>query len=145
MEGKDKIQNASRNIIAAYDDALKAIIEVVKANGGLIKTPAVPSSRPTLYAYYEDYSGMVDKVAIHGIRWDDELGLTFCTDEMLENYQFDKGYYFEYFYDFVEGDDRQHLENALNDPAYFVEMDKYDLVRDETIKSIISGLDYYLG
>lgn len=145
MEGKDKVQNASLNIRAAYDDALKAIVEVVKANGGLIKTPAEPSSRPTLYAYYEDYSGMVDKVAIHGIRWDDELGLTLCTDEMLENYQFDKGYYFEYFYDFVEGDDRQHLENALNDPAYFVEMDKYDLVRDETIKSIISGLDCYLG
>ena len=145
MEGKDKIQNASRNIIAAYDDALKAIIEVVKANGGLIKTPAEPSSRPTLYAYYEDYSSMVDKVAIHGIRWDDELGLTLCTDEMLENYQFDKGYYFEYFYDFVVGDDAEHIQKALEDPAYFVEMDKYNLVRDETIKSIISGLDCYLG
>lgn len=145
MEGKDKIQNASRNIRAAYDDALKAIIEVVKANGGLIKTPAEPSSRPTLYAFYEDYSGMVDKVAIHGIRWDEENGLTICTDDMLENYQFDNDYCFEYFYDFVEGDDAEHIQKALEDPAYFVEMDKYDLVRDETIKSIISGLDCYLG
>ncbi len=145
MEGKDKIQNASRNIRTAYDDALEAIIEVVKANGGLIKTPAEPSSRPTLYAYYEDYSGMVDKVAIHGIRWDEELGLTFCTDDMLSNYQADNDYCFEYFYDFVEGDDAEHIQKALEDPAYFVEMDKYDLVRDETIKSIISGLDCYLG
>ena len=144
MEGKDKIQNASLNIRVAYDDALKAIVEVVKANGGLIKTPAEPSSRPTLYAYYEDYSGMVDKVAIDGIRWDDELGLTLCTDEMLENYQFDKGYYFEYFYDFVEGDDAEHIEDALNDAAYFVEFDKYGLHREETIMSIVAGLPFYL-
>lgn len=142
---KLKIKNASGVISAAYDYALKAIVEVVKENGGLIKTPAETGARPTLYAFYEDYSGAVNKVAIHGIRWDEENGLTICTDDMLENYQFDNDYCFEYFYDFVEGDDRQHLENALNDPAYFVEMDKYDLVRDETIKSIVSGLDSYLG
>ena len=127
MEGKDKIQNASRNIIAAYDDALKAIIEVVKANGGLIKTPAETGGRPTLYAYYEDYSGMVKKVAIHGIRWDDELGLTLCTDDMLENYQFDNDYCFEYFYDFVEGDDAEHIQKALEEAQLLFDslMQKY--------------------
>ena len=142
---KLKIQNASGVISAAYDYALKAIVEVVKANGGLIKTPAETGARPTLYAYYEDFDGLVYHRAIHGLRWDEENGLTICTDDMLENYQFDNGYCFEYFYDFVEGDDAKHLENALNDPAYFVKMDKYDLIRDDTIKSIINGLDSYLG
>jgi len=144
-QNKLKIQNASGVISAAYDYALKAIIEVVKENGGLIKTPAETGSRPTLYAFYEDYSGMMDKVAIHGIRWDEELGLTFCTDYMLSNYEVDNDYRFEYFYDFVEGDDAEHIQKALEDPAYFVEFDAYELQKEETIKSIISGLDSYLG
>jgi hypothetical protein len=144
MEGKDKIQNANRSIRAAYDDALKAIIEVVKANGGLIKTPAETGARPTLYAYYEDFDGLVYRRSIHGLRWDEENGLTICTDDMLENYQFDNDYCFEYFYDFVEGDDAEHIQKALEDPAYFVEFDAYDLQKDETIASIVSGLEHYL-
>ena len=142
MEGKDKIQNANRSIRAAYDDALKAIIEVVKANGGLIKT--LPSSdKPTIYAYYDAFDGTEYHQAIHGLRWDDELGLTLCTDAMLENYQFDNDYCFEYFFDF-DGEDAVQIEKVLNDPAYFVEMDKYELIRNETISSIIGGLEYYL-
>ena len=144
MEGKDKIQNANRSIRVAYYDALKAIIEVVKANGGLIKTPAETGGRPTLYAYYEDFDGLVYRRAIHGLRWDEENGLTICTDDMLENYQFDNNYCFEYFYDFVEGDDAEHIQKALEDPAYFVEFDAYELQKDETIASIVSGLEYYL-
>ena len=144
MNGKDKIHNASAILTNAYAEALKAIVEVVKENGGLIKTPAETGSRPTLFAYYEDFDGLVYKKAIHGIRWDEELGLTLCTDDMLENYQFDTGYMFEYFYDFVEGDDAEHIQKALDDPAYFVELDAYDLVRDDTIKSIINGLESYL-
>ena len=144
MEGNDKIQNANRSIRAAYDDALKAIIEVVKANGGLIKTPAETGARPTIYAYYEDFDGLVYRRSIHGLRWDEENGLTICTDDMLENYQFDNNYCFEYFYDFVEGDDAEHIQKALEDPAYFVEFDAYDLQKDETIASIVSGLEYYL-
>ena len=144
MNGKDKIHNASAILTNAYVEALKAIVEVVKENGGLIKTPAETGSRPTLFAYYEDFDGLVYKKAIHGIRWAEELGLTLCTDDMLENYQFDTGYMFEYFYDFVEGDDAEHIQKALDDPAYFVELDAYDLVRDDTIKSIINGLESYL-
>lgn len=142
---KLKIQNASGVISAAYDYALKAIVEVVKGNGGLIKTPAESGGRPTLYAYYEDFEGLVYHRAIHGLRWDEENGLTICTDDMLENYQFDNDYCFEYFFDFVEGDDAEHIQKALEDPAYFVEFDAYELQKEETIKSIISGLDSYLG
>lgn len=143
MEGKDKIQNASLNIRAAYDDALKAIVEVVKANGGLIKTPAESGGRVTLNAYYEDFDGLVYTKAIHGLRWDEENGLTICTDEMLDNYQYDNQYFFEYYFDF-EGDDAVHFEKAIEDPAYFVEFDKYGLHREETIMSIVAGLPSYL-
>lgn len=143
MNGKDKLHNASVILSDAYDNAYKAIVEVVKANGGLIKTPAETGSRPCLYAFYEDFDGLVYKRGIHGLRWDDELGLTICTDDMLDNYQFDEGYTFEYYYDFVD-DDAIHIQKVLDNPAYFVEWDSYDLVKDDTIKSIISGLEFYL-
>ena len=144
MNGKDKIHNASAILTNAYVEALKAIVEVVKANGGLIKTPAETGYRPILYAYYEDFDCLVYRRAIHGLRWDEENGLTLCTDDMLENYQFDNGYYFEYFYDFVEGDDAEHIQKALENPAYFVDFDAYELQKNETIASIVSGLEYYL-
>lgn len=139
---KLKIKNASGVISAAYGYALKAIIEVVKANGGLIKTPA-SSDKPTLYAYYEDFDEHGYHRAIHGLRWDEENGLTLCTDDMLENYQFDNQYYFDYFYDF-DGSDAEEIEKVLGDPAYFVSIDDYKGLKNETIMSIISGLDSYL-
>jgi hypothetical protein len=135
----DKIKAINNSFNEIYDNALKAIIEVVKANGGFIDTKA-STLAPTLYAFYEDFDCNIYRTAIHGLRWDDELGLTLCTDEMLENYQYDKGYCFEYFYDFVEGDDAEHIEDALNDTAYFIEFDGHNLQKNETIQSIISGL-----
>lgn len=140
---KLKIQNASGVISAAYDYALKAIIEIVKDNGGLIKTPAA-SDKPTMYAYYEDFDGTGYHQAIHGLRWDEENGLTLCTDAMLENYQFDNDYCFEYYYDF-EGEDLDNLNKALDNPSYFVAIGDYNCVKEDTIKSIIFGLDWYLN
>ena len=134
-----KINAINNSFNEIYDNALKAIIEVVKANGGFIDTKA-STLAPTLYAFYEDFDCNIYRTAIHGLRWDDELGLTLCTDEMLENYQYDKGYCFEYFYDFVEGDDAEHIEDALKDPTYFIEFEHPNLQKNETIQSIISGL-----
>ena len=142
MKGKDTIYAVSVQLRNAYDNALKEIIEVVKANGGLIKTPAA-SDKPTLHAFFEGFGGPINHQAIHGLRWDEELGLTLCTDDMLDNYQFDNDYTFDYYFDFV-GRDAEELEKALADPAYFVEFGDYDMVREETIKSIVDGLESYL-
>lgn len=142
MKGKDNIYVASVQLRNAYDNALQVIIDVVKANGGLVKTPAA-SDKPTLHAFFEDFDGLINHQAIHGLRWDEELGLTLCTDDMLDNYQFDNDYTFDYYFDFVERD-AEELEKALADPAYFVEFGDYDMVREETIKSIIDGLESYL-
>ena len=142
MKGKDTIYAVSLQLKNAYDNALKEIIEVVKANGGLIKTPAA-SDKPTLHAFFEDFDGLINHQTIHGLRWDEELGLTLCTDDMLDSYQFDNDYTFDYYFDFVERD-AEELEKALADPAYFVEFGDYDMVREETIKSIVDGLESYL-
>ena len=62
---------------------------------------------------------------------------------MLRNYQFDTQDYFDYFFDF-EGEDLERLNKVLADPAYYVEIDKYDLDYEKTILSIIKGLADYL-
>lgn len=142
MKGNDSVFFAKQAIRASYDNALQVIIDVVKDNGGLVKTPA-SSDKPTLHAFFEDFDGLVSHKAIHGLRWDEELGLTLCTDDMLDNYQFDNDYTFDYYFDFAEQDAKE-LEKALADPAYFVEFGEYDMVREETIKSIIDGLESYL-
>ena len=138
---EEAIENALAN---AYEH----IIRVVKEYGGVLKTPA-SSDKITLYAFYESVgsrdlaNAASEAVAIQGLRWDDELGLCICTNDMLENYQFDTGYYFDYYYDFA-GEDLEHINKVLDDPAYYVEFDKYDLLYADTIRSIIGGIGDYL-
>lgn len=132
----------------AIDDAYEQIVTVVKECGGVLKTPAA-SDKMTLYAFYESAgsrdiaNAATEAVAIQGLRWDDELGLCICTNDMLDNYQFDNKYYFDYYFDF-EGEDLENLNKALDDPAYYVEFDKYDLVYTDTVMSIIGGIADYL-
>lgn len=131
----------------ALDDAYEYIIKVVKECGGVLKTPAY-DEKITLYAFYEgcDYDtayAKVEPVPIHGLRYDDELGLCICTNDMLDNYQFDTGYQFEDYRNF-EGKDKEEIDKLLNDAAYYVEFDKYDLVYADTIRSIIGGIGDYI-
>lgn len=137
-----QLDAANVRLNIAIEEGLNTIIDAVKANGGLIKTPAC-SDKPTLYAYYEDLDELQYHEAIQGLRWDDELGLCICTKSMLDNYQYDTGYNFEYYYDF-EGDDAEELEKVLADPSYFVEFEAYGLVRTPTIISILGGIQCYL-
>ena len=132
----------------ALDNAYEQIITIVKECGGVLKTPA-SSDKITLYAFYESVgsrdlaNAASEAVAIQGLRWDDELGLCICTNDMLDNYQFDTGYMFEYYYDFA-GEDLENLNKALDGPSYYVEFDKYDLLYADTIRSIIGGIGDYL-
>ena len=131
----------------ALDDAYEYIIKVVKECGGVLKTPAC-DEKITLYAFYEgcDYDtaySKVEPIPIHGLRYDDELGLCICTNDMLDNYQFDTGYQFEDYRNF-EGKDKEEIDKVLDCMGYYVEFDKYDLVYADTIRSIIGGIGDYL-
>jgi hypothetical protein len=144
---KERLKRVCYNCEKAIDDALgnayDEICIIVQECGGVIKTPA-SSDKITLYAYYGDaVSTASEAVAIHGLRYDKELGLCICTNDMLDNYQFDNDYEFEYYFDF-EGKDLENLNKALDDPAYYVEFDRYDLVFADTVRSIIGGLPDYL-
>ena len=145
---KEYAAYCEESINKALDNAYEHIIRIVKECGGVLKTPA-SSDKITLYAFYESAgsrdlaNAASEAVAIQGLRWDDELGLCICTNDMLDNYQFDTGYCFEYYYDFAD-EDLENLNKALDDPAYYVEFDKYDLLHSETIRSIIGGIGDYL-
>ena len=145
---KEYAVRCEESIDNALDNAYETIITIVKECGGVLKTPA-SSDKITLYAFYESTgsrdlaNAASEAVAIQGFRWDDELGLCICTNDMLDNYQFDTGYQFEYYYDFA-GEDLEHLNKVLDDPAYYVEFDKYDLLYADTIRSIIGGIGDYL-
>ena len=145
---KDYAARCEESIDKAFDNAYETIITIVKECGGVLKTPA-SSDKITLYAFYESVgsrdlaNAASEAVAIQGLRWDDELGLCICTNDMLDNYQYDTGYQFEYYFDF-EGEDLENLNKALDDSAYFVEFDKYDLVYADTVMSIIGGIADYL-
>lgn len=132
----------------ALDNAYQQIITIVKECGGVLKTPA-SSDKITLYAFYESVgsrdiaNAATEAVAIQGLRWDDELGLCICTNDMLDNYQFDTGYQFEYYFDF-DGEDLENLNKVLDDPSYYVGFDEYDLLYSETVRAIIGGIGDYL-
>lgn len=139
--------HCEESINNALDNAYETIITIVKECGGVLKTPAC-TDKPTLYVFYEgcDYDcayTKIEPVAIHGLRYDEELGLCICTSDMLKNYEFDNDYFFENCCDF-EGEDLENLNKALEDPAYYVEFDKYDLVYADTVRSIIGGIGDYL-
>ena len=126
----------------ALDNAYEYIIKVVKECGGVLKTPAC-DEKITLHAFYDYYDGRTKTENIHGLRWDEELGLCICTDSMLENYTFDTGYHFEDYRNF-EGRDAEEVEKMLNDMAYYVEFHDYDLVFAPTVRDIIGGIVSYL-
>ena len=126
----------------ALDNAYEQIVTIVKECGGVLKTPA-QDGKITLYAFYEDYDDRTKTENIHGLRYDEGLGLCICTDSMLDNYSFDTGYAFENYRNF-EGKDAEELDKLLDDMAYYVEFDKYDLVYADTVRSIIGGIGDYL-
>lgn len=140
---KEYALRCEESIDNALDNAYETIITIVKECGGVIKTPA-SSDKITLYAHYEsDGIRASEAVPIQGLRYDEELGLCICTNDMLDNYQFDTGYQFEYYFDFKDKD-AEELDKLLDNPAYYVEFDLYDLMYADTIRSIIGGLPDYL-
>lgn len=139
---KEYAAHCEESIDKALDNAYEHIITIVKECGGVLKTPAC-NEKITLYAFYEDWDGKTSTEKIHGLRYDDELGLCICTDSMLENYMYDTGYSFEDYMNF-EGQDAVELDKVLDDPAYYVEFDKYDLVYAPTVRAIIGGIGDYL-
>lgn len=138
----ETLARLGEKINKTIDEAFDLICEMVRENGGLIRT-YVCYDKPTIYAHYEPYYGQEQDTKIYALRWDDELGLTICTSDMLVNYEYDTKDYFGAYDDFY-GEDLERIEKVVADPAYFVEFDKYELIRRDTIFNLIAYLPAYL-
>ena len=139
---RDALDGIARRIDEWIEEGKQTIIALVIANGGFLKTPQC-DEKPHLYAFYEDWDGRKSQVSIQGLHYNEELGLCLCTNDMLDNYQYDTDYEFEYYWSF-DGEDLVQLNKALEDAAYYVEIDKYDCDITETILNLIHGLPAYL-
>lgn len=129
----------------AYESAYNELIGLIRDNGGLIDTRAT-DEKPTLYAMV-DYSigGKCEGIAIHGIRYDEDEGELFIlTSTELDNYQADTGYYFDYYFNF-DGEDKEHLDDAMKDITYFRPLDDGYTDVKWTILNIFAGLAEYLN
>ena len=148
MNTYEKAKAAAEKLRAAYNTAIDELTEIVKEHGGFIDTRAC-DERPTLYAMVDtDYGNAAietSSIPIHGIRYDeDSKGLFIITDTELDSYAYDNGYNFEYYYNF-EGEDAEHLNDAMKDITYFRDIDDGYTDIPSTIFNIVGGLYAYLN
>lgn len=127
----------------ALSDAEAQIITIVKECGGVLKT--LPEyGKATPYAFFEDYfSGRRTTERILGIRYDEENGISLCTESMLDNYMYDTGYAFESYSDF-EGKDAEEIHKVLDDASYYMSIDDDNIVWAATIRYLIGCIGDYL-
>ena len=143
----EQTQAAFSEFMLARDKAIESIKEIVKNAGGLIVTMPV-SNKPRLVACIDNGYGCQDDSAeyedIYALRynWEDNQ-LYLCTRTMLDNYEYDNDYNFEYTYDMV-GKDADEAGKMINDLAYYIPIDEDYIVRSQTAISILGGLSSYL-
>ena len=83
----------------------------------------------------------------HFLWYPEDYGPDFWNDcgvDYIDNYTFDTGYTFENYCNF-EGKDAEEVNKMLDDAAYYVEFDKYDLVYAPTVRAIIGGIGDYIA
>lgn len=144
----DKAYHAYKTLFNAFETAKQDLIDIVRANGGVILTPPA-SDKPTLHCFV-DYNGDCDyntteSIPIQAIAYDEQEGmLMVLTNDELRNYEYDEDYNFEYLYDYA-GEDKARYEDATKDITYFRELDNGYTAVNETIFSILAGLADYLA
>ena len=127
--------------IEAREEALDRLANIVHVAGDFIAT--IPrSDKPNLNALV-DYEGSPEYVAVYGLRYEKSKGLLICTEDQVDDYSFDKEYYFKNLEDF-EGEDLKHLNEMLSDLAYFINIQDEQIILSTTLISILGGLSAYL-
>lgn len=127
--------------IEAREEALDRLAKIVHVAGDFVAT--LPrSDKPHLKAVV-DYYGSLEYATVYGLRYEKGKGLLICTEDQVDNYSIEKGYYINSLQDF-EGEDLKHLNEMLSDLAYFVNIQDEQIVLSTTLISILGGLPAYL-
>jgi len=138
----DKFDAINDIIGQQVNEGYLTLIDLCKANGGFFKTLPTEDKCP-LTAYYEDsFTGNVKECTIYGFHYDGEK-LFVCTDEQVDNYEYDTGYEFSMRED-CEDEDLEHMTKVVCDASYYIAFDFYGLLRHDTLMSILNGITMYL-
>lgn len=139
----DKFDAIDNIIGQQVNEGYETLIDLCKANGGFFPTMPTEDKCP-LKAYYEDgFTGEGYDRTIYGFHYDERDGLQICTDDMIDNYEYDTDYTFDTRED-CEGEDLEQMEKMLADASYYVSFDDYCLRNHDTIMSILNGITMYL-
>ena len=127
--------------IEAQEEALDRLANIVHAAGDFVAT--LPRSDKPILKAVVDYSGSLEYVTVYGLRYEKGKGLLVCTEDQVDNYSIEKGYYINSLQDF-EGEDLKHLNEMLSDLEYFVNIQDEQIVLSTTLISILGGLSAYI-
>lgn len=137
----DAANRAFQALKEAREEALDRLANIVHVAGDFIAT--LPrSGKPDLKAVI-DYEGDPEYLTVYGLRYRKGEGLFICTEDQVDDYSIEKGYYFKNLEDF-EGEDLKHLNEMLSDLAYFVNIQDEQIILSTTLISILGGLSAYL-
>ena len=138
---KLRCQMAFDNYMEARDNAIRNIEIIVKTMGGFI--PTLPcEDKPTLKATFS-YGDEIEEQTIFGIRYVEEEGLFICVSDNVSDYEVERGYCFDYLYDF-EGNDLKEIKKVLKDLSHYTPFDYDNIIRSATVISILGGLASYI-
>lgn len=147
---KEKALSYLDAFIEARKTATNAIISLVKENGGFINTTPT-ETKPEMVACkcYDScgFDGTTETSTIYGLRYREEDNmLLLCTEEKLEDYEFD--HQIEFILPIWESnhdpDLPRHLEKMLADEEYYEDFDGEYFLQSTTIINILSQIGFYL-
>lgn len=145
MEKKEiaeKVQSLTKVINDTKNLLYNTLVEIVRANGGLIKTiPTVNVSRivaTTVEPYGDDERFSTE--TIFGIR-EDKGFLYICTNSNVEDFESDRDDGFTFLCDYyLDEDEIPEMEKCLSDWDYFSELNPESYLTQLTLESILYGL-----
>ena len=144
MTDKELLNDARSLMAKAVDGIEDALIGIVKSHGGLILVPPTDdySIKAVTYGKYEDD---ISEATIYAIRYDDDYGISFLTENGVWDYEYDSDYKFNAYYD-LNDEDMDHLFKMTEDNMYFEYLHEgdTDFARLQTLLNIVNGLDLYL-
>ena len=144
MTLKERALAAAELIYNTNKTLYEELVAIVKEHGGFIDTRAC-EEKPVLFDINNtgNLGECSQATPIHGIRYVEGEGLFILTDTELDNYAYDTGCQFEYYFNF-EGEDATHLDDAMKDVTYFRNLDDGYTDVTATVSSIMSNLAQYL-
>jgi len=142
----EKIQSATKAIDDTMNLIYNTLVEIVRANGGLIKTIPTINVRRIVATTIEPYGDdeRISTETIFGIR-EDKGVLYLCTNSNVENFESDRNDGFTFLCDiYLEEDEIPEMEKCLSDWDYFSELNTESYITQLTLESIIYGLPDFI-